>query len=104
MAIAARASEAVEPRAARTEQLSMRIGLEEKAVLKQAARLQRQTVTEFVLSAARREADRIVSAHQSFELSERDSRALMDSLLNPRPFAPRLQQALKRHSQRYGDA
>ena len=100
-----------EPRAAsakarppRTEQLSMRIDPEEKAVLQEAAQLQGQTLTDFVLSTARREALRIASEQRAFQLSERDSRALMDALLNPPAYAPRLQQALQRHTERYDEA
>lgn len=103
MGTGARTPESAKARPVRTEQLSMRIGPEEKAVLQQAAQLERQTVTEFVLSTARREAERVVSEHQALQLSEQDSRAFMDAILNPPAYTPRLQQALARHAERYGD-
>lgn len=104
MATGTRTAAAVKARPPRTEQLSMRVAPEEKAVLQRAAQLERQTVTEFVLLTARREAERIVSEHQALQLSERDSRAFMDAILNLPAYAPRLQQALERHAERYGDA
>jgi len=101
--VAARKQQAVPPRSARIDRLAMRIDPAEKAVLEQAARLEKQSVTEFVLSIARREAERIVNEDRSFHLSERDTHAFVEALLNPPPFSPRLRQALERHSIRYGD-
>jgi uncharacterized protein (DUF1778 family) len=101
--VTARTPGTISPRLARTERLAMRIDPEEKAVLELAARLQQQSLSDFVLSIARREAERIVNEHQAFQLSERDTRAFVEALLNPPPFSFSLEQAMERHSRLYGD-
>ncbi len=94
---------ALAARPARTERLTMRVDPGEKAVLEQAARIEKQSLTDFVLSSARREAERLVGTQQSLQLSEQDTLAFIAALFDPPRFSPRLEQALERHARQYGD-
>lgn len=74
----------------RTERIELRAAPAEKALLLRAASLERLDVTSFVMRAALPQAERVVAAAETVELSERDSLRVLELLENPPPPSPRL--------------
>src|SRR5438270_13051330 len=81
----------------RPERLDLRIAPERKDLLKRAAALRRQSLTDFVISSAEKEAEATIRAQQTMTLSDRDSAAFVDALLNP----PEPNDALRAAARRY---
>jgi len=84
-------------RAAKTERLEVRATAEQKELLLQAAGLQGQSLSEFVVRSAQEAARRALRKQNVLELSARDSRAFVEALLNPQPAGPQLRQAAARY-------
>ncbi|NJL43540.1 MAG: DUF1778 domain-containing protein [Pseudanabaena sp. RU_4_16] len=77
--------------------LEARISPETKALLQKAADLEGRTLTDFVIASVQAEAYRVITKHQTFQLSIEDSEAFVDALLNP----PKPNGALKAAALRY---
>lgn len=76
--------------------LEARVSIDEKKLFKQAADLQGQSLTEFLVSCAHDAAKRTVREHEVMELSARDRKAFVAALLNPPAPGQRLKKAAKR--------
>ena len=79
--------------------LAVRVTAEQKRRLEHAAALRGQSVSALVVEGALRAADEAIREHEVWKLSEADSRAFIDALLNPQPPSPRLLQALNRYEE-----
>ena len=82
----------------KNERLQVRLDARAKAVLRRAAEYSRKSLTQFVLSTALDEADRIIRRHESVTLSNRDWDLFYEALT--RPPAPNRKQ--KAAFKRYG--
>ena len=74
----------------RSDRIELRASPAEKALLLRAATLERLDLTSFVMRAALPNAERVVTAAEKVELSERDSLRVLDLLENPPAPSPRL--------------
>lgn len=74
----------------RTERIELRAAPAEKALLTRAAALEGLDVSKFVMRAALPQAESVVAAAETIELSERDSLRVLELLENPPPPSPRL--------------
>lgn len=83
--------------AAKSARLAARVSPEQKLVLERAAALSHQPVSQFVVSSAIRAAEEAIREHDIFSLSARESRAVMDALLDPRPAGPSLRRVAERY-------
>jgi uncharacterized protein (DUF1778 family) len=81
----------------RAERLEARVTSQQKSLIEQAAALQGRTVTDFVLTSLHDAARRTIDEHARLDLSERDRRAFVDVLLNPRPVNDRLRDTVRRY-------
>ena len=63
--------------------MSLRIPAEEKAILLRAAALRRTDLTDFVRTHSLRAAKAVIQDAEQLQLSERDSRRVLDALVNP---------------------
>jgi uncharacterized protein (DUF1778 family) len=77
------------------------VALKEK--VEKAAALRGMTVTSFINGVLERVADRTLSRIRERELSERDSRALLEMLQNPGEPNEALRRAAERHREILGD-
>ncbi len=79
--------------------LRLEIALPESsyALLDQAAAFQRQSISEFVIDAAREAAERVVAGHEVIRLSRADQIHFAEALLNPPPVSEALKRAFKAH-------
>jgi uncharacterized protein (DUF1778 family) len=68
---------------ARSERLEARVTPEQKQLFERAAALHGRSVSEFVVSVAQDAAMRTIHEHDVLYLSVRDSRAFVESLLDP---------------------
>jgi uncharacterized protein (DUF1778 family) len=74
-----------------------RVSPEQKALFEQAAALYNQSVSQFVISSALRAAEQAIREYEVLTLSARDSLAVMEELLHPKPPGPWLRQAAERY-------
>lgn len=86
----------------KNERLQVRLDARAKAVLRRAAEYSRKSLSQFVLSTALDEADRVIRRHESVTLSERDWDLFYDALTRPPPPNRKPQVAFERY--RGGDA
>lgn len=87
----------------RRERLETRISAEEKTLLKRAADLEHQSVTEFVRQSLRTTATETIRRHETMVLSARDSAAFVELLMNPPAPGERLRSAAKAHRELIGE-
>lgn len=87
------------PRAAspRRERFNARPTPDQKRLFERAAALSGQSVSQFVLSSAQRAAEQAIREHEVILLSARDSRAVMEALLQPDRAGERLRAAAERY-------
>jgi len=81
----------------REERFDVRTTREQKKLLKRAADLQGRSLTDFVLTSAQEVARRTIAEHTILELSERDRKVFVASLLSPPAPNARLVRAAERH-------
>ena len=81
----------------KSQRLMARISDDQKALLQRAAEIRGQTLTEFVISAARDAATRAIADQEVIEFSLRDSRAFAEGILNPPPVNASLRAAATRY-------
>lgn len=79
----------------RTARVEARIAPEALAVVRQAADLQGRSVSDFVVAAALKDAQRTIEDAHVIRLSAADQKRFMELLLNPPPLAPAMKRALK---------
>lgn len=85
------------PRVSRTERFEARLTEAQKAILVQAASLEDETITRFVVRSALRAAKRRVLEEEPLKLSRRDAAALVDALANPPAPSNALRSAFKKY-------
>lgn len=81
--------------AAGSGRIELRVAPADKAILAQAAALERTDLTGFILRNALPAARDVVARAERLELSARDSARVLDLLENPPPPTPRLAAAAK---------
>lgn len=79
------------------DRLEARVSAEQKDLLQRAANLQGRTLTEFLVSSAQAEAERVIQEHDVIRLSVRDSQHFASLILDPPPPNDRLRAAMRRH-------
>jgi uncharacterized protein (DUF1778 family) len=81
----------------RTARVEARIAPEALAVVRRAAELQGRSISDFVVAAALKEAQRTIEEAQIIRLSvqDQDQERFADLLLNPPQLAPAMNRALK---------
>jgi uncharacterized protein (DUF1778 family) len=87
------------PSTRQKERLEARVGAETKALLQEAATLQGQSLTDFIVGSAVESARRVLREKELIELTQRDRIAFVDSLLNPPLPNQRLREAARRYEQ-----
>jgi uncharacterized protein (DUF1778 family) len=87
----------------RDSRLNTRLTPELKDLFEHAAAVSGQTLTQFVLNAARQSAEALIQQHEIITLSVRDSRAVMEALKHPKPANAALRQAAQLHREMVGD-
>lgn len=80
--------------AARTARVEARIAPDALAVVRRAAELQGRSVSDFLVAAALKDAQRTIEDAQIIRLSVDDQQRFADLLLNPPPLAPAMTRAL----------
>src|SRR5205814_1037616 len=83
------------PEVARTARVEARIAPDALAVVRRAAELQGRSVSDFVVAAALKDAQRTIEDAQIIRLSVDDQQRFADLLLNPPQLAPAMKRALK---------
>jgi uncharacterized protein (DUF1778 family) len=69
--------------AAKDNRLQVRLDVRSKQILQRAASYRRKGVSQFVLSTALAEAEKVIREHEAVTLSSGDWRALLEALANP---------------------
>ena len=88
----------------RNSRLSTRLTPEQKELFEHAAAVSGQTLTQFVLSAARQAAELTIQQHEIITLSLRDAQMVMDALAHPKPANAALRQAAQFHGEAVGES
>lgn len=71
------------PPETRSKRIQARATKRAKDVLERAAAVRGVSLSDFLISTALEQANKILQAHEQLELSARDSRAFAEALLNP---------------------
>lgn len=79
----------------RTARVEARIAPDALAVVRRAAELQGRSVSDFLVAAALKDAQRTIEDAQLIRLSVQDQERFAALLLNPPPLAPAMKRALK---------
>ena len=79
----------------RTARVEARIAPDALAVVRRAAEMQGRSLSDFLVAAALKDAQRTIEDAQIIRLSVDDQQRFVDLLLNPPPLAPAMQRALK---------
>ena len=90
-------SKTLQPRPHRTERFDARLTPAQKAILEQAAALDDEKLSTFVVRSAMRAAKRRLLEEEAIRVTDRDRRALVDALMSP----PSPNAALKKAYARY---
>lgn len=83
------------PEPIRTARVEARIAPEALAFVRRAAELQGRSVSDFLVAAALKDAQRTIEDAQIIRLSVDDQQRFADLLLNPPTLAPAMKRALK---------
>ncbi len=84
---------------AKTSRLEARVTADQKELIERAAAYQRRTVSDFVVNTVHDAAQAVVQEHEVLRLSASQSRAFVETLLNP----PKPNGALQRAADEYRD-
>ena len=87
----------------KVERLEARVNAETKALCQEAANLEGRSLTDFIVASALESARRVIRERELIDLSQRDRKAFVASLLNPPPPNRRLQQAARYYKQVMGN-
>lgn len=79
----------------RTARVEARIAPDALAVVRRAAELQGRSVSDFLVAAALKDAQRTIEDAQIIRLSVQDQQRFADLLINPPPLVPAMKRALK---------
>lgn len=80
-----------------TARLEARLPIDIHALLKRAAEIEGRSLTDFVVTAAREAATRVIDEASVIRLSVTDQQRFADALINPKPLAPAMERARERH-------
>jgi uncharacterized protein (DUF1778 family) len=69
--------------ATKNDHLQIRLDLQSRQILQRAASYRRKGVSQFVLSTALAEAEKIIREHEAIALSNNDWKTLLDALADP---------------------
>jgi uncharacterized protein (DUF1778 family) len=86
----------------RTERLDARVTPSEKQVIERAANLRGISVTDLLRISVRDAAQRIIQESEVLTLSQRDSKAFVEALMNPPKPNKKLREAAKRFMEEVG--
>ncbi len=84
-------------RSHRIERLEARISYEKKSILKHAADLSSQSLTDFIVNAAYEAAKCVIQEHELLRLSCKDSNVFIKAFLKPPAPSTRLLKAVKEY-------
>jgi len=87
-----------------TIRLSARLPADIHALIKHAAEIQGRGLADFVVTAAREAAERVIEETEIIRLSPEDQRRLAEAILNPPELSPAMRRAFERHRKLLGDA
>jgi uncharacterized protein (DUF1778 family) len=79
----------------RTSRVEARIAPDALALVRRAAELQGRSISDFLVAAALKDAQRTIEDVHLIRLSADDQRRFVELLLNPPPLAPAMKRALK---------
>lgn len=82
---------------ARTSRVEARIAPDALAVVRRAAELQGRSVSDFLVAAALKDAQRTIEEAQIIRLSVEEQRRFVELLIDPPALAPAMQRALEAH-------
>ena len=85
---------------AKSERFNLRLSLEARMRIEQAASFEGKTASSFILSSALARAEQTIRKHETMVLKRRDAEVFFDALLQPPRMNPRLAAALKEHDRR----
>lgn len=80
-----------------TARLEARLPIDIHALLKRAAEIEGRSLTDFVVTAARKAATRVIDEASIIRLSVADQQRFADALIDPKPLAPAMERARERH-------
>ncbi len=83
------------PEPTRTARVEARIAPDALAVVRRAAELQGRSVSDFLVAAALKDAQRMIEDAQIIRLAVDDQQRFAERLLSPPPLAPAMKRALK---------
>lgn len=83
------------PETTRTARVEARIAPDALAVVRRAAELQGRSVSDFLVAAALKDAQRTIEDAQIIRLSVEDQQRFAALLIDPQPLAPAMKRALK---------
>lgn len=86
----------------KTARLEARVSADEKKLFQQAAALQGQSMTEFLVNSIYDAAKRTVQEHEMMELSASDRKAFVSALLKPPAPGKRLKKAAQHYKRAMG--
>jgi uncharacterized protein (DUF1778 family) len=86
----------------KVERLEARVNAETKALCLEAANLEGRTLTDFIVASAVESARRVIRERELIDLSQRDRKAFVASLLKPPSPNRRLQEAARYYKQVIG--
>jgi uncharacterized protein (DUF1778 family) len=92
----------MDKRSTTTARLEARLPVDVHALLKRAAELQGRTLTDFVVTAARDAACRVIEEADIIRLSVEDQRQIAEAILNPPEPTPALRRAFARRRELFG--
>lgn len=87
---------------AKEERLQVRLDARAKGVLQRAASYRHKTLSEFVLSTALEEAERVIGENEIVTLSSRDWKVFYDALTHPPAPSAALRKAYRRYRKANG--
>jgi uncharacterized protein (DUF1778 family) len=79
------------------DRLQVRLDAQSKGILQRAANYRRKTVSQFILSTALEEAERVIRENEVVTLSGRDWKAFFDALTSPPAPNAALREAFSRY-------
>lgn len=84
----------------KSERVNLRLNSAAKRRLEQAASVEGETVSKFILSCALEHAEETIRKHETMALSRRDAETFLDAILSPPKPNARLRKALDEHGRR----
>ncbi|MBL8345255.1 MAG: DUF1778 domain-containing protein [Rubrivivax sp.] len=92
------------PTSARTSRVQARIAPDALALVRRAAELQGRSISDFLVAAALKDAQRTIEDAHLIRLSANEQQRFVEMLLNPPPLAPAVKRALEARKRRIAGA